>query len=84
MYAVLTAVLSERYNIRNEGQAGLPEMRNPVCVKDKVLSTIEEIKIYSDPYRIQIMNMFHRQGRPSTVKEIADLMGRCRRRCITM
>jgi DNA-binding Lrp family transcriptional regulator len=41
----------------------------------KVLSTIEEIKIYSDPYRIQIMNMFHRQGRPSTVKEIADLMG---------
>ena len=41
----------------------------------KVLSTIEEIKIYSDPYRIQIMNMFNRQGRPSTVKEIADLMG---------
>ncbi|MEO2213765.1 helix-turn-helix domain-containing protein [Paenibacillus amylolyticus] len=40
-----------------------------------VLSTIEEIKIYSDPYRIQIMNMFNRQGRPSTVKEIADQMG---------
>ncbi|WP_433948933.1 ArsR/SmtB family transcription factor [Paenibacillus taichungensis] len=41
----------------------------------KVLSTIEEIKVYSDPYRIQIMNMFNKQGRPSTVKEIADQMG---------
>lgn len=40
-----------------------------------VLSTIEEIKVYSDPYRIQIMNTFRKQGRPSTVKEIADLMG---------
>ncbi|WP_339260528.1 helix-turn-helix domain-containing protein [Paenibacillus sp. FSL R5-0713] len=44
-------------------------------MEHKVLSTIEEIKIYSDPYRIQIMNMFNRQGRPSTVKEIADQMG---------
>ncbi|WP_458464256.1 ArsR/SmtB family transcription factor [Paenibacillus sp.] len=44
-------------------------------MQHKVLSTIEEIKIYSDPYRIQIMNMFKRQGRPSTVKEIADQMG---------
>lgn len=41
----------------------------------KVLSTIEEVKIYSDPYRIQILNMYNKQGRPSTVKEIADLMG---------
>ncbi|UPK46346.1 ArsR/SmtB family transcription factor [Paenibacillus pabuli] len=41
----------------------------------KVLSTIEEIKVYSDPYRIQILNMFNKQGRPSTVKEIADQMG---------
>lgn len=40
-----------------------------------VLSTIEEIKVYSDPYRIQIMNTFRKQGRPSTVKEVADLMG---------
>jgi len=44
-------------------------------MQHKVLSTIEEIKIYSDPYRIQIMNMFNKQGRPSTVKEIADQMG---------
>ncbi|WP_440118938.1 ArsR/SmtB family transcription factor [Paenibacillus sp. QZ-Y1] len=44
-------------------------------MQQKVLSTIEEIKVYSDPYRIQIMNMFNTQGRPSTVKEVADQMG---------
>ncbi|MGG4128046.1 winged helix-turn-helix domain-containing protein [Paenibacillus illinoisensis] len=44
-------------------------------MQQKVLSTIEEIKIYSDPYRIQILNMFNKQGRPSTVKEIADKLG---------
>ncbi|MDO7907909.1 helix-turn-helix domain-containing protein [Paenibacillus sp. JX-17] len=43
--------------------------------KVKVLSTLEEIKVYSDPYRIQIMNTFYKLGRPATVKEVADTMG---------
>ncbi|CAM2883374.1 helix-turn-helix domain-containing protein [Paenibacillus sediminis] len=41
----------------------------------KVLTTIEEIKAYSDPYRIKIMNTFQKMGRPATVKEIADELG---------
>lgn len=39
------------------------------------LKTLEEIRIYSDPYRIQILNAFNKFGRPATVKEIADTMG---------
>lgn len=38
------------------------------------LKTLEEIRIYSDPYRIQIINAFHKLGRPATVKEVADSM----------
>lgn len=41
----------------------------------KELKTLEEIRIYSDPYRIQIMNEFQTIGRPATVKEIADALG---------
>ncbi|AWB43395.1 transcriptional regulator [Paenibacillus sp. CAA11] len=37
--------------------------------------TPEEIKIYSDPYRLKIFNNFHLIGRPATVKEVADTMG---------
>jgi len=41
----------------------------------KVLSTVEEIKAVSDPYRYKILNCFHSVGVPSTVKQIADRMG---------
>lgn len=41
----------------------------------KVLSTTEEIKIYSDPYRLRILHVFRRFGKPATVKEIADELG---------
>ncbi|MCL6460082.1 MAG: helix-turn-helix domain-containing protein [Gorillibacterium sp.] len=40
-----------------------------------VLKTIDEIKIYSDPYRLSILHAFNRLGRPATVKEVADSMG---------
>ena len=40
-----------------------------------VLSTLEEIKVYSDPYRLKIIYAFGRIGRPATVKEVADAMG---------
>lgn len=43
--------------------------------KTKVLSTIDEIKAFSDPYRIQILFVFKNLDRPSTVKEVADEMG---------
>lgn len=41
----------------------------------KLLSTSEEIKIYSDPYRLRILHVFRRFGKPATVKEIADELG---------
>lgn len=43
--------------------------------KKKVLSTIEEIKAYNDPYRLKIFLNFSKIGRPATSKEIADIMG---------
>ncbi|WP_211745817.1 helix-turn-helix domain-containing protein [Paenibacillus sp. Marseille-Q4541] len=41
----------------------------------KVLTTMEEIKTYSDPYRLKILHVFRRFGKPATVKEIADELG---------
>lgn len=41
----------------------------------KVLTTLDEIKSFSDPYRIIIMKHFFRLKRPATVKQIADEMG---------
>lgn len=38
------------------------------------LKTLEEIRIYSDPYRIQIFDEFLRFKRPATMKEVADAM----------
>lgn len=43
-------------------------------LKEKILATAEEIKAFSVPYRIQILNIFESLGRPATVKEIADIM----------
>lgn len=40
-----------------------------------VLTTLEEIKTYSDPYRLQILNVFNILDRPATVKEVSDMMG---------
>ncbi|OAB35845.1 hypothetical protein PMSD_12645 [Paenibacillus macquariensis subsp. defensor] len=39
------------------------------------LKTLADIRIYSDPYRMDIMNEFQKLDRPATVKEIADIMG---------
>lgn len=44
-------------------------------MEKKVLTTLEEIKIYSDPYRLQILNAFYMLDRPATVKEVSDEMG---------
>lgn len=35
----------------------------------------EEIKIFSDPYRMRIINAYIKAGGPLTVKGVADLMG---------
>lgn len=43
--------------------------------ESKTLNTVEEIKIYSDPYRLRILKTFLDFGRPATVKEVADRMG---------
>ncbi len=39
------------------------------------LTTPEQIKTFSDPYRVQIMFSYKKFNRPATVKEIADSMG---------
>lgn len=44
-------------------------------VETKELTTLEEIKIYSDPYRLQILNVLNKMDRPATVKEVADKIG---------
>lgn len=41
----------------------------------KVLTTLDEIKSFTDPYRIIIMKHYFRLGKPATVKQIADEMG---------
>lgn len=41
-------------------------------MEKKVLTTLEEIKAYSDPYRLQIFQTFLKLDRPATVKEVAD------------
>lgn len=43
--------------------------------EQRTLSTIEQIKAFSDPYRIQIINCFYRIGEPATVKQVADELG---------
>lgn len=43
-------------------------------LEEKILTTAEEIKAFSVPYRIQILNIFESLGRAATVKEIADIM----------
>lgn len=44
-------------------------------VNERILSTPEEIKIMSDPLRLTIYKTFHKLGRPSTAKEVADELG---------
>lgn len=39
------------------------------------IETDEEIKIFSDPYRMKIINAYIKAGEPLTVKGVADLMG---------
>lgn len=41
-------------------------------LEKKVLKTLEEIKAFSDPYRLKIITTFKNFQRPATVKEIAD------------
>lgn len=41
----------------------------------KNLGTIDEIRAFSDPYRLQILNCFYNLGKPSTVKQVADKLG---------
>lgn len=41
----------------------------------KVLKTTDEIKAFSDPYRLEILNRFYKFKEPATVKQVADDMG---------
>ncbi len=41
----------------------------------RVISTKEELKIFSDPYRMKIIRTFQKSSTPLTVKGCADLMG---------
>lgn len=44
-------------------------------MKVKTLSTPEEIKAVTDPYRSEILGTFKQIGEPATVKQVADKMG---------
>lgn len=41
----------------------------------RIISTEEELKIFSDPYRLKIINVFQESDEPLTVKGCADIMG---------
>ena len=41
----------------------------------KKLTTVERIRAFSDPYRLQIISTLRNFKRPATVKEISDEMG---------
>lgn len=41
----------------------------------RIISTTEELKIVSDPYRLQIIGVYRDYGKPLTVKGCADLLG---------
>lgn len=41
----------------------------------KVLSESNEVKVYSDPYRLEILEVFYKADQPVTVKQVADTMG---------
>lgn len=41
----------------------------------RVISTEEELKIFSDPYRMKIIKTFQKSEGPLTVKACADIMG---------
>lgn len=41
----------------------------------RVIKTDEELKIFSDPYRLRIISTYQEQNKPLTVKGVADLMG---------
>lgn len=43
--------------------------------KQKVLSTLDEIKAISDPYRIKILDCIRKNNEAKTVKEVADVLG---------
>lgn len=40
----------------------------------KFLSSLEEIKAFSDPYRLQLLTTYRNFGQPATVKEVADYL----------
>ncbi len=40
----------------------------------KTLTSMKEIKAFSDPYRMMIMKQYYKLARPATVKQIADEM----------
>lgn len=44
-------------------------------LRTKVLSTEDEIRAFSDPYRYKILSNLWKLQKPSTVKQIADKMG---------
>ncbi|TNF09349.1 MAG: hypothetical protein EP317_00965 [Bacillota bacterium] len=41
----------------------------------RIISTMEELKIVSDPLRLQIISVYREQGKPLTVKGCSDILG---------
>ena len=43
--------------------------------KIRKITTLEELKIFSDPYRRDIISLYQSSSKPLTVKQIADIIG---------
>ncbi len=43
--------------------------------KVKIIKTNEEFKVFADPYRMSIIDVYVEQAKPLTVKQVADILG---------
>lgn len=43
--------------------------------KTRIISTTEELKVFSDPFRLNIINVYREHEEPLTVKGCADVLG---------
>ncbi|MCT4633980.1 MAG: helix-turn-helix domain-containing protein [Firmicutes bacterium] len=41
----------------------------------KIIDNLNDIKVFTDPYRLMILKNYYEKGKSATVKQIADMMG---------
>lgn len=52
----------------------IKELFNDYDMSEKKLTTLEQVRVLADSTRLRIMQALFKQGRPMTVKQVADLL----------